>query len=183
MHKVIDISLSGHREPFRVHDDAFELLRQYLDRARARLVGDPDHAEVIGDLERSIGEKLAARLRDAKAVLDAAEVSAVLEEIGVVESGASEPAPLTAPPVRGRRRLYRIREGQEWAGVCTGLAEYAQLDVKVVRWVFVGFGLVTVGLFLLVYVVAMFVLPVVPTREAFAAAQGAGDDGPSALPD
>ena len=47
--------------------------------------------------------------------------------------------------------------------MCTGLAAYAQLDVKVVRWVFVGLGLVTVGLFLFVYVVAMFVLPVVPT--------------------
>ena len=179
MHRVIDISLTGHREPFRVHDDAFELLRQYLERARARMAGDPDHAEVIGDLERSIGEKLAARQPDGTNVLDAADVTAVLEEIGAVEAGTTEPTPVTAPPTGGRRRLYRITEGQEWAGICTGLAAYAELDVNHVRWVFVGLGLVTVGLFLLVYVVAMFVLPVVPTREAFAAAQGAGDRGPS----
>lgn len=178
MHRVIDISLTGHLEPFRVHDDAFELLDQYLKRARARLAGDPDHAEVVGDLERSIGEKLAARQPDGANVLDAADVIAVLEEIGAVEAGTAEPAPVTAPPTRGRRRLYRITEGQEWAGICTGLAAYAQLDVTHVRWVFVGLGLVTVGLFLLVYVVAMFVLPVVPTREAFAAAQ-AGDGRPS----
>ena len=179
MHRVIDISLTGHREPFRVHDDAFEMLRQYLDRARARLAGDPDHAEVIGDLERSIGEKLAARQPGGKTVLDAADVTAVLEEIGTVEAGTTEPGPMPAPPTRGRRRLYRITEGQAWAGVCTGLAAYAQLDVTVVRWVFVLLGLVTVGLFLLVYVVAMFVLPVVPTREAFAAAQREGDGTPS----
>ena len=175
MHRVIDISLTGHPEPFRVHDDAFELLRQYLERARARLAGDPDHAEVIGDLERSIGEKLVARQRAGKPVLDAADVSAILEEIGTVDAGSPESVAPPAPRTRGRRRLYRIREGQEWAGVCTGLAAYAELEVNVVRWVFVGLGLLTIGLFLLVYVVAMFVLPVVSTREEYEAALLARD--------
>jgi phage shock protein PspC (stress-responsive transcriptional regulator) len=175
MHKVIDISLTGHPEPFRVHDDAFELLGKYLERARARLADDPDHAEVIGDLERSIGEKLAARRRDGKAVFDAADVTEVLESIGAVDTDTSEPAAMTTSSARGRRRLYRIREGQEWAGVCTGLAAYAELEVNAVRWVFVGLGLVTVGLFLFVYVVAMFVLPVVATREDYFAALARDD--------
>jgi len=166
MHRVIDISLTGHAEPFRVHDDAFDLLHQYLDRARTRLADDPDHAEVIGDLERSIGEKLAGRQRTGNAVLDAEDITAVLEEIGAVDAGAAE---LAAPRSRGRRRLYRIRDGQVWAGVCTGLAAYAELDVKVVRWIFVGLALVTVGLFMLVYVLAMFVLPVVSTRDEYEA--------------
>jgi len=37
MHRVIDISLTGHADPFRLHDDAYELLRGYLDSARSRL--------------------------------------------------------------------------------------------------------------------------------------------------
>jgi phage shock protein PspC (stress-responsive transcriptional regulator) len=36
--------------------------------------------------------------------------------------------------------------------------------------IFVILGLVTVGMWLLAYVVAIFVIPVVPTRAAFAAA-------------
>jgi phage shock protein PspC (stress-responsive transcriptional regulator) len=173
MHTVIDVSLSGHAAPFRLQDDAYERLRGYLDRARAGLTDDTDQAEVIDDLERSIGDKLTSRLGDDRQVIDAADVQAVLDEIGAVEpDGAVRPTPAPyAPPTR--RRLYRITEGQQWAGVCTGLAAYAQVDVSLVRWIFVLLGLVTVGLFLLAYVVAMFVMPVVPTQAAFAAAQRA----------
>ncbi len=170
MHRVIDISLTGHPDPFRVHDDAFELLRQYLDRARARLAEDPDDAEVIGDIERSIGDKLAERQQAGARVFDRETVSAVLEEVGAVDTGSEEPAAAARPPVRVRRRLYRIREGQQWAGVCTGLAAYAEIDVNAVRWIFVLLGILTAGVFLLVYLVAMFVLPVVSTRQEYLAA-------------
>lgn len=177
MHKVIDISLAGIPEPIRLHDDAYQLLNGYLERARARLTDDPDQAEVIGDLERSIGEKLAQRLSADKRVIDLADVGAVLQEIGVVDTGSTEPGTPVGQRPR-RRRLYRIREGQEWAGVCTGLAAYAELEPNAVRWVFVGLGLVTVGLFLFVYLVAMFVLPVVSTREEYFAALQARDEAP-----
>lgn len=178
MNRVIDVSLSGHPEPFRLHEDAFELLQQYLDQARAGLTEDMDPAEVMGDLERSIGDKLADRRGDGRVVaIDV--VRGILDEIGAVgtHDGAPVAAP-TLPPGRVRRRLYRIREGEQWAGICTGLAAYAELDVSVVRWVFVLLALVTAGVFLLVYVAAMFILPVVPTREAFAAAQVVADSGP-----
>lgn len=32
-----------------------------------------------------------------------------------------------------KKTLYRIREGRILAGVCTGLAEYLDLDVNVIR--------------------------------------------------
>lgn len=174
MHTVIDISLSGHPEPFRLHDDAYGFLRAYLEGARSRLEADADAAEVIGDLEQSIGEKLAARLGAAKKVVDLADVTAVLDAVGTVDGASATPtAPAPAAGRQRRRRLMRIREGQEWAGICTGLAAYAELDVSVVRWVFVFLALVSAGIFLLGYIVAMFLLPVVPTREAFFAAQNA----------
>jgi len=179
MHKVIDISLTGHPEPFRLHEEAVDVLRDYLDRARAGITHELDADEVIGDLERSIGEKLVARRQGERAVLDLAAVRAVIEEIGTVGGDEAEIVPRAgADPSRVRRRLYRIQEGQEWAGVCTGLAAYAQVNVDTVRWIFVLLGLLTAGIFILVYIVAMFVLPVVPTREAFAQAQVAPDPTP-----
>lgn len=177
MHTVIDISLTGLAEPFRLHEDAYELLRGYLDSARARLSDDPDEAEVIGDLERSIGEKLASRLSADKRVIDRADVGAVLQQIGAVDTGSSAPTATDGHRPR-RRRLYRIREGQEWAGVCTGLAAYAELDPNVVRWIFVGLAFFTAGVFLLVYLVAMFVMPVVSTREEYFAAMRVRDEAP-----
>lgn len=174
MHTVIDISLSGHAAPLRLHDDAYEHLRMYLDRARSGLIDDTDQAEVIDDLERSIGDKLTSRLSVNKQVIDASDVRAVLEEVGAVESDTvPRPTPAVPEARPTRRRLFRITEGQQWAGVCTGLAAYAQVDVNAVRWIFVLLGILTAGALLLAYVVAMFVIPVVPTQAAFVAAQHA----------
>lgn len=119
MHRVIEISLTGHADPYRLDEEAFELLRHYLERARSRLSGDPDHAEVIGDLERAVGDKLAALPRTGKSVVDVADVNAVLEEIGAVDVESGEPPVVPGSRGRVRRRLYRITEGQKWAGICT----------------------------------------------------------------
>lgn len=165
MHRVVDISLSGHPEPFRLHDDAYEALGRYLERARAGLTDDPDRDEVIGDLERSVGEKLATQLSPDKRVFDLADVRSVLDEVGAVDADAVDTPPTTER--RHVRRLHRIREGQKIAGVCEGLATYADLDVYMVRWIFAILAIVTAGVFILVYVAAMFILPVVSSRAEY----------------
>ena len=65
------------------------------------------------------------------------------------------------------RRLQRIREGQQIAGVCNGLAVYAQLDVAWVRTLFVLGTLVTAGILGLVYIALAFILPVASKREVY----------------
>lgn len=190
MHRVVDISLAGHATPFRLHDDAYERLRQYLDDAGRRLGDDADRAEVIGDLEQSIGDKLRGRLLRGKEVVDLGDVAATLEEIGPVEAGRTDAAgptaaagpapgggpapgaaPTPAPIAPPRRRLFRIREDQSIAGVCTGLAAYADISVAWVRVLFVIFTILTAGGFALVYLLLVLVMPVVPTRADFFAAQ------------
>lgn len=60
-----------------------------------------------------------------------------------------------------RRRLMRAREGRKIAGVCQGVAEYFDVDVTLVRilWVVVAFcGLLGV----VAYIVAWIVMPEVP---------------------
>ena len=176
MNRVITVDFTGQTRPFRVHDDAYDALRQYLDQARARLGDDPDQAEVINDLERSIGERLAERSGADDRILTAADVSAVLEAVGTVDAGADPQVGMAAAASTTtsgrrsrRRRLYRIREGQDIAGVCQGLAVYADLDVGWVRTIFVLGSLVTAGLLIVVYVAMMFLLPVLPTRAAWIA--------------
>jgi phage shock protein C len=60
-----------------------------------------------------------------------------------------------------RRRLMRAREGRKIAGVCQGFAEYFDVDVTLVRllWVVVAFC----GAFgVIAYIVAWIVMPEVP---------------------
>ena len=164
MDKTIVIGLTGHGERYRLREDAYDRLAEYLDKAAARLQADPDRAEVLGDLERSVGDKLAALLGSEDRLVTVADIEGVLEEIGAVDTGHDPVAEEPATP--RRRRLQRIREGQKVAGVCTGLAAYAQLDVDWVRTGFIFATLLTVGFFGLVYVGMAFVLPVAETREA-----------------
>jgi phage shock protein PspC (stress-responsive transcriptional regulator) len=166
MDKTIVIGLSGHPERFRLDEDAYDRLTRYLDRAAARLQDDPDRTEVIGDLERSVGDKLAVLLASDDRLITAADIDGVLDEIGAVDTG-KEPASDDSPGARERpRRLYRIREGEWVFGVCNGLAEYADMDVDWVRTIFFFATLLTAGLFAIVYVAMAFILPVKATRKA-----------------
>ena len=78
-------------------------------------------------------------------------------------TGASGDAP---------RRLYQIREGAVFSGVCKGLAAYLNIDVAIIRALFVLLVLLTGGVWILVYVVMMFVIPYAQTSEQHAAAHG-----------
>jgi phage shock protein PspC (stress-responsive transcriptional regulator) len=177
MQRVITIGLTGHDRQFRLHEDAYDTLGQYLDQARTRLGDDPEADEVVGDLERSIGDRLVTLAGAGDRVLEATDIAAVLDEVGAVEVGAGAPAAaMSGGAARpAKRRLYRIREGQDFAGVCNGLAAYSDIDVGWVRTIFFFATLVTAGGFLLVYLVMMFVLPVVGTREEWVAAMAQAD--------
>ena len=87
MDKTIAVALTGQANRYQLTEDAYGRLARYLERAAARLRDDPDHAEVLGDLERSVGDKLAALLGSNDRVVTTADIDAVLEEIGAVETG------------------------------------------------------------------------------------------------
>jgi phage shock protein PspC (stress-responsive transcriptional regulator) len=164
MDKTIVISLSGHPNGFRLEADAYARLERYLASADSRLRDDPDRTEVLGDLERSVGDKLAVLLGSDDRLVTTADIAGVLAKFGAVDTGR-DPEPDEGGP-RPRRRLQRIREGQQIAGVCTGLAVYTEVDVDWVRTVVVLGTLVTAGILGLVYIALVFILPVSPTREA-----------------
>jgi len=160
MKTVIQVSLSGHPKTFQLEEDAYRALRDYLDRARARLSRDPDHEEVLRDLEQSIGEKLGKSLRGDDRVVSRKEVDVVLDEIGMVNAGNGDgAAETTATPFDRPRRLCRIDEGKWFFGVCNGLAAYSGISVEWVRSIFVIVTVFTGGIPILIYLVMAFALP------------------------
>ena len=91
--------------------------------------------------------------------------------------GASQPGGATAAGSASGtgatvRRLYQIREGAYISGVCKGLAAYLNLDVSIVRILFIVLTALTGGAWILVYIVMMFVIPFAETSEQHAAAHG-----------
>lgn len=184
MKKVVSISLNG--IAFQLEEPGYEELRVYLERAEARLKDSPDRAEVMADLEQAIGEKCSRALGPHKTVVSASEIASILAEMGPVQSADEEPvappsggagasaagsaAPFTSQP---RKRLFKVREGEMWFGVCNGLAAYLGVDVTWVRIAAVVLTLVTTGFVVLVYFGLVFIVPYADTSEDRAAAFGA----------
>ena len=84
-------------------------------------------------------------------------------------TGTSGISSNNTPPLR---RLYLIREGAAIAGVCKGLAAYLNIDVSIVRILFIVLTILTGGVWILIYLVMMFVIPYAQTSEQHAAAHG-----------
>jgi len=65
------------------------------------------------------------------------------------------------------KKLYRSRTKKMIAGVCGGLADYFDIDISLVRLIFVGISLVTAIIPMLIfYVIAWIILPVEEREKA-----------------
>jgi phage shock protein PspC (stress-responsive transcriptional regulator) len=185
MQTVIIVNLNGNA--FHLEEPGYRALRHYLDAAGQQLQDNPDRAEILADLEQAIADKCAHYLQPHKNVIRAQEMEGVLKEMGPVQSDTAaaggapgaeahpDPAGTAANAARGPapRRLYQIREGAMISGVCAGMAAYFNVDVSIVRIAFVVLAVLTGGLWVLVYLAMMFVIPFANTDEERAAAAGA----------
>src|SRR5690348_1210219 len=157
MRPVISVSLSA--RAYQLEDDAHAALAEYLDSASRSLAGNPDQTEILADLEQAIADKLERCLTPHKTVVVRAEVEQVIREMGPVDSGAGTGAThegasadaaargsgsagtdAGAAPQSGAaasKRLYQISDGALISGVCKGIAVYMDIDVTLVRLLFV----------------------------------------------
>ncbi|HCJ56647.1 PspC domain-containing protein [Lutispora sp.] len=61
------------------------------------------------------------------------------------------------------KKLYKSRHNKTLAGVCGGLADYFDIDVTIVRLIWVAFFFLSAGLpILLAYIIAAFIIPEEP---------------------
>jgi len=58
-----------------------------------------------------------------------------------------------------RKRLHRVMADKKIAGVCSGFAEYFDMDVMLVRLIWVAMVLIPPSIGVVVYLVAWIVLP------------------------
>jgi phage shock protein PspC (stress-responsive transcriptional regulator) len=184
MRQVITINLNNNA--YQVEDEGYAALRDYMATAERRLADYPDKAEILADLEQAIADKCDSFLGAHKNVITTAEVSQILREMGPVAGSDAEATrpqgnPSTDTPEQGfttatgprqqPRRLYRLAEGKLLGGVCAGLAAYFGIDVVWVRALWVLMTLFT-GVWLLVYVAALFIVPKAETPAERAQAHG-----------
>ena len=188
MRAVIAVSLGG--RVFQLEDDAHAALAQYLSAAEHALSANPDRAEILADLEQAIADKGERVLSAHKNVMTRIDIDQIIREMGPVTDGIgsasgpsadgfgasaqedrADPSGGGASPATPKR-LYQISDGALLSGVCTGLAVYYDVDVTLVRLIFVVAAVLTGGIAALGYLALMFLVPYADTPEQIAAAGG-----------
>ncbi|MBR5019931.1 MAG: PspC domain-containing protein [Bacteroidales bacterium] len=158
MKKTLNIGIGG--KSFIIDEDAHDRLRSYLDTFRSRLT-DEQGSEVMNDIEARIAELLLSNLGSGQQSVSLALVNQITAQLGMPdgkpefenENEYKEEQTMSNPV----KKLYLDVEDRKLGGVCSGLAAYFDIDVTLIRVLFLaalfcgGFGF---WLYIIIWIVA-----------------------------
>jgi len=164
MKKTLNVAIGGCS--FTIDDDAYKTLEEYLDSFKAGLDNSSSSNEVMDELEMRIADLLKEKIGK-REVIDKNMVDAVLNQIGPISTKTVRSEESTSQQNEQQyrpgnqetvRKFYRDAEGKKIAGVCSGLALYLNIDVTLVRIIFlVAFLCGSAGFW--IYIVLWIVAP------------------------
>lgn len=164
MKKTLNVAIGGCS--FTIDDDAYKALEEYLDSFKAGLDNSSSSNDVMDELEMRIADLLKEKIGK-REVIDKNMVDAVLNQIGPISTRTVRSEESTSQQNEQQyrpgnqenvRKFYRDAEGKKIAGVCSGLALYLNIDVTLVRIIFlVAFLCGSAGFW--IYIVLWIVAP------------------------
>ncbi len=173
MKQVININFQGRVVP--IETTAFEILKNYTDSLTRHFAKEVGKEEIINDIESRIGELFQQRLTKGATCITDDDVNAVINSIGRPEefeplddnaqqtfesssnSDSQQQSSTAATTTGGQKRLYRNENDKVLGGVCSGLANYFNIDVVIVRIIFVV--LLFAGAGFLAYIIMWVAVP------------------------
>lgn len=159
MDKTIKINLGG--TLFQIDEEAYKILRRYLQDIDNRLKNTPGGAETVEDIELRIAEIFQSQ-GAAAGVISKENVESMISIIGKPEDfdTASEEKVTSEPYQRsaGSKKLYRNPDDQIISGVCGGIGAFLNIESVWVRLLFILFTCFF-GIGFFVYVALWIALP------------------------
>ena len=152
MKKTISAAVGGFN--FIFDEDAYQLLGRYLDKFKSEL-DQFGSQEVMDELEMRISELFRDGLHG-KEVVDNKLVGAVIDQLGLPGGGSFDPScestrnasraeefldeayDVFEKTFKRPRRFMRDPDEKKLGGVCSGLSYYFDVDVTIIRLVFVA---------------------------------------------
>ena len=168
MNKTIIINING--TVFHIEEDAYEVLKNYMTDVKRHFMNSADSLEITTDIENRIAEMFNELLaRENKQVIVEQDVNSIINQMGTVadfERSEQDTEPsFTDTYYSGgaTRRLFRDPDDHLIAGVCSGIANYFDIDVV---WIRLAFCLIVLagGAGILLYIVLWIVVPKAVTR-------------------
>ncbi|MDD2419651.1 MAG: PspC domain-containing protein [Bacteroidales bacterium] len=163
MKKVVTVGIG--RKSFVIDDDAYQRLSIYLARFKEQTGMGKETADVMEDLEERIAELFTEALGSKYQVVNISMVNTIVSQLGMPDGSSMEDfsTPREETPYRPPvKKLYRDSDDKVIGGVCSGLALYLNVDVVIIRILFVV-ALVVGGTGFWAYVVFWIVAPLAYT--------------------
>ena len=161
MKKTLNIGIGG--KSFIIDEDAHDRLKQYLETFRSRLA-EGQGVEVMDDIEARIAELLNEHLGSGQQTVSLALVNQITSQLGMpdgkpefktIDNNNEKEEKKMSNPVK---KLYLDVESRKLGGVCSGLAAYFDIDVTLIRVIFLA-GLFCGGFGFWLYIIIWIVAP------------------------
>ncbi len=187
MKKIININLSGRVIP--IEDSAYENLQAYIESLRKYFANEDGREEIINDIESRIAELMSEKVRKGATTITDADVEEIAASMGRPQdfeaeaaeetkasastsarasstnqssSSANTQSSNTNTKTTSRGRLYRDTSDKFIGGVCSGIANYMNVDPAIVR---ILFAIVTFGGFGIGFLLYIILWMILPTRD------------------
>lgn len=170
MKRIININLSGRVIP--IEDAAYDSLQRYIESLRRYFAAEEGRDEIINDIESRIAELMNDKINKGAAAVTEADIDEIINSMGRIEdfeaADAAEGATAdqasggytyTGTKQRFRGRLYRDSSDKILGGVCSGIANYMNIDPAIIRLLFAIITLGGFGFGFFLYIVAWVLLP------------------------
>ncbi len=159
MDKSIKINLGG--TLFQIDEEAYKILRRYLQDIDSRLRNTPGGAETVEDIELRIAEIFQSQ-GAAAGIISKENVESMISIIGKPEDfdTNSETGETKETNYRstGRKKMYRNPDDQIISGVCGGIGAFLNIESVWVRLMFILFACFF-GIGFFVYLALWIALP------------------------
>jgi phage shock protein PspC (stress-responsive transcriptional regulator) len=156
MDKTININIAGIL--FQIDEEAYKILRDYLQAINNRFRHVPGGVETVEDIESRIAEIFGSQ-KGTAGTISVNNVQAMISIIGNPEDfDINDVDPHTYGHTSQRKRMYRNPDDTVISGVCGGIGAYLNTDPVLFRILFVIFT-VTFGVGFFLYLALWIALP------------------------
>ena len=169
MTKTISINLGGLL--FHIDDEAFEILKSYLQAIEKQFSDEREKKEIMQDIEARLAELLNERMDRQKDLIRMNDVNSVISIMGEPHDFIQDDEDQTHDQrqynkrVKPSKRMYRNSESRVLGGVCSGLGAYFNIDPWIFRVLFIVFSVFFLS-GIVIYIILWIAIP-----EAITSAQ------------
>lgn len=173
MNKTLDINIAN--QIFHIDENAYKVLKHYLDAIKSYLANETSREEIIQDIESRIAELFIERMISDKQVINTEDVNEIIKIMGEPKDFSisdDEDSQQKQAYRKVDKKLYRDKEQSYISGVSAGLAHYLGIDVVWVRLLWILFTIVSFGWTILIYILFWILVPEAKTTAEKLAMKG-----------